>query len=202
LNTFFNNTIYVSIIKPIIYLLFVDEIVLVIWLSRNLDEFHNLLMNLLCRRDVVIACVGSPLRMDDQAGLIVCDKLLENGVDVVKCEYGLENCVHEIIARSPRALLIIDAVYSNKLSPGDIVLVDEDQLISEDVSPVTTHNIPLKNILSLLKLETGLSEVYLLGIMVKSLDIGLEVSTEVSRSIDYLSKYMVDLYHSCGGESR
>jgi len=171
-------------------------------LIMSLDDLDNKLRTLLCRRDAVIACVGSPLRMDDQAGLIVCDKLLENGVDVVRCEYGLENCVHEITARSPRALLIIDAVYSNKLSPGDIVLVGEDELISEDVFPVTTHNIPLKNILSLLKMEIGLNEVYLLGIMVKSLDIGLEVSMEVSRSIDYLSKYMVDLHHSCGEESR
>ena len=158
------------------------------------------LKSILCGDRVVLACIGSPLRMDDQAGLLVCDKLVERGVtNTVRCEYGLENCLGEISSLKPDTLIVVDAVYSNKLSPGDVVLLNSEAVEAGEygLEPVSTHNIPFKISLSLLKETVGLKNTYLLGIMVKNIDLGTEVSEEVRKAVDYVVELIVRAYREC-----
>lgn len=161
-----------------------------------MKEFFEEIKRLLCRRNALIACTGSPLRMDDRAGLVLYSKLAERGYHVVECEYGLENCLIEIVEQKPEVLLVVDAVYGEKLNPGDIVLVDENSL-EDTVFPVSTHSIPLKQIIDMIKSRAGVKQVFLLGIRAKNLGIGDEISEEVLSSINYLADLISKAIEEC-----
>lgn len=133
----------------------------------------------------MIVGLGSPIRRDDQAGLIACDELARAGVDCVKCEFGLENCIDAIVDRKPRILLIIDAVLYNGGKPGEIVLTDYSS-IDHGTYLVTTHSIPLDKLVSYLRASGFVEDIYIIGVYPKDIDIGLEVSFEVKVAIDEL----------------
>lgn len=166
----------------------------------SIAELYDMLENIICRENTVIVCIGSPLRMDDRAGLIICDHLLEKGFkQVIKCEYGLENCFSELSRVKNSVLLIIDAVYSDKLSPGDIILIDEDAILgnTSGLKPITTHNIPFNTIVAILKELAGIEKIYLLGIMIKKIDLGIEISEEVGKSIDKIVSILENILDKC-----
>ncbi|OYT40373.1 MAG: hydrogenase maturation protease [Desulfurococcales archaeon ex4484_58] len=157
----------------------------------------KLLEKLLCIDKASIVCIGSPLRADDQAGLIVCDELLNKGYDVIKCEYGLENCILELTEKKPSKIIIVDGIVSDKLSPGEVVLVSEDEIVEQNISLVTTHNIPINTTTAILRNVIGLKEYYLLGIRVKNIDIGLEVSEEVKNAVEEVVKTIEGILGKC-----
>lgn len=133
----------------------------------------------------LILGVGSPLRSDDQAGLVLCDILNQNGVECLKCEYGVENCLDVIIERSPERLLIFDAALFSGGSPGDLVYAGDLEVL-DGVSLLTTHNIPLKLVLDLIRSSSPVREIRVVGIYPKNLDIGVSISNEVMRAISTL----------------
>jgi len=144
-------------------------------------ELTNELCKLL-RQGFKIVCVGTELRSDDRVGLYICDKMLSlNFKNVIKCSYGLENCIEDLI--NLEKALIIDGLYTD-LPPGTIVLANPDEL-SDDIL-VSTHSIPHKLVIKLIRSLGGLKEVKILGIRVKSLDIGTSLSPEIKRVADEL----------------
>jgi len=146
----------------------------------GLIDFCSLFQN-----SFLIIGTGSPLRQDDQAGLIACDELLRNDVFCLKCEYGVENCFGEIERFKPRYLIIIDAALFENGRPGDIIITSEES-ISEVNLVLSTHNIPLTLLIDLMKKTWRLEKIYVIGIYPKSMDLGLEVSLEVFSSIERL----------------
>lgn len=132
----------------------------------------------LFKSSFLIIGIGSPLRSDDQAGLLLCDELINRNVNCIKCEYGIENCLDIVNEVKPEILVVIDTALFKGGTPGDIILVNERNL-EENILPITTHGIPLKTIVELLKAMGSIKEFYLLGIYPKTLEIGLEVSSEV-----------------------
>lgn len=137
--------------------------------------------------------VGSPLRSDDQAGLVLCDLLSQKGVNCVKCEYGLENCVDVIIEEKPEKIIIFDAALFNGGRPGDVIhLEDLDALRS--VNLLTTHNIPIKLLLDVVEKFTPLREIHIIGIYPKNLDVGTSISSEVLRTINSLANGIVECF--------
>ncbi|MEM3763168.1 MAG: hydrogenase maturation protease [Desulfurococcaceae archaeon] len=141
--------------------------------------------------NTLILGVGSPLRSDDNAGLLLCDLLAEKGVECVKCEYGLENCFDVIIERKPRTLVIVDAAFFEKGKPGDVVLVTEENLV-DTVQLVTTHNIPVRLVLEVIKRTTKVERAYLIGVYPKTMEIGFDVSSEVRNTIEKLANVIVE----------
>jgi len=153
-----------------------------------MDDVFNVLKSIL-HGDFIIACIGSPLRSDDRVGLVICEKLAELGFNnIVSCEYGLENCMDEIISRNPTTLLLIDAVYSDRLEPGDIVLLDYSEITGGKgfAMPLTTHNIPLNTIVKILHDQFNIKNIYLLGVMVENIDIGLELTPRVRHASEMI----------------
>jgi hydrogenase 3 maturation protease len=130
----------------------------------------------------LILGVGSPLRQDDQLGLIVCDELSKNGVFCVKCEYGVENCLDEIMKYKPRNLIVVDAVSYRNGKPGEIVLVGEESLDTV-ASLISSHYISFKYIVDILKNMELVEKVFVIGVYPKILGIGLELSSEVESAI-------------------
>ncbi|AFL66405.1 hydrogenase maturation protease [Desulfurococcus amylolyticus] len=145
--------------------------------------FFTLLKHILSGK-VLVAGVGSPLRMDDQAGLVFCDKLVERGIACIKCEYGLENCISEILNAEVEKLVIVDAVIYRGARPGEIVIASEDSL-AEKYSLATTHTMPF-GLLSRMIHDAGIKEVYVVGVVPLNLDYGVEISSEVAESIEKL----------------
>lgn len=133
----------------------------------------------------IVVGIGSPLRGDDRAGLLLCERLNELGVDCVSCEYGLENCVDEIRERGAEKLIILDAVICSSCEPGDVVIADEGAIQDLGIA-LSTHAIPVPLVLGLLR-EYGVREVYVIGIAPKSLDISTDVSPEVARAVEQLA---------------
>lgn len=162
-------------------------------------QIEQLLKNILCSGKTVIACVGSPLRSDDRAGLVIYSKIKESisrYIFIVECEYGLENCLSEIIEQNPDNLLIIDAVYNESLDPGTIVLTDSGS-IRDKISTATTHAIPLNTVLELIRKSTRLENVFLLGVRAENLNIGVDISPKVRKSIEILTGILKKAIISC-----
>ncbi|MEM1732061.1 MAG: hydrogenase maturation protease [Desulfurococcaceae archaeon] len=130
--------------------------------------------------------IGSHLRSDDQAGLVLCDKLIEKGMDCLKCEAGLEMCIHEVYSRRPEVLVIFDAVIYPGCSPGEVVIADE-KAIKKETSIVTTHSISFETIMQFLRSTGGVEEIYVVGICPERIDLGLEISEKVAHSIEKLA---------------
>ncbi len=161
----------------------------------NIDDIREFLSNRICSRKTVIAFVGSPLRNDDRVALLIYNDLLDktwnnqDNVWFIECEYGLENCLHEIIKKKPETLIIVDAVLSQELKPGEIVLVSWEH-VRDKIGLATTHNIPVHITLSLLRKQVDLQEIYLLGIRVENTEIGMKISNPVNEA----RKRIVDLF--------
>ncbi len=159
------------------------------------DRVRGFLEEYLGSGRIVVAFIGSPLRRDDRAGLILYEHLsgLESGrVRLVKCEYGLENCVSEITMYRPDKLLLVDAVYVEGVEPGNI-LVSDPVHIREGVGIATTHNLPLSLVLETITREAGITDVKLLGIRVADTDYGVEITDKVREAVERLSNIMREL---------
>ncbi|MCC6034832.1 MAG: hydrogenase maturation protease [Desulfurococcaceae archaeon] len=141
----------------------------------------------------LIVGIGSPLRSDDQAGLILCDILNQNGVNCIKCEYGFENCVDIVIEKSPEKLVIIDTAIFSGGNPGDVIFLDSIEAF-DSTCILTTHNIPIGLLLNTIKELSSIREVYIIGIYPRNLEIGLEVSREVTNSLHILAESIVKCF--------
>ena len=161
----------------------------------DIDNIREFLSNRICSRKTVIAFVGSPLRNDDRVALLIYNELLDkmknnpDNVWFIECEYGLENCLHEIIKKKPEILIIVDAVLSQELKPGEVVLVTWEH-VRDKIGLATTHNIPVHITLNLLKKQVDLQEIYLLGIRVENIEIGMDISESVNKG----RKKVIDLF--------
>lgn len=151
-----------------------------------MKDFCSLFQN-----NFLILGLGSPLRQDDQAGLIACDELARYGITCIKCEYGLENCIGEIENYHPHRLVIIDAALFKNGKPGDVIVVASDSI--EDYGLViSTHSIPQTLILDMLKKTIGVEEVFIIGIYPKTLDLGLEISFEVLSAVKSIAEKIIE----------
>lgn len=147
------------------------------------------------RGNSLVLGLGSPLRGDDQAGLLFCDLLSQRGVNCVKCDYGLENCVDIIIEKKPEKIVIVDVALFNGGRPGDIVLINGAEALS-DSHLLTTHSIPPRLLIDTVKKLIPLREVYIIGIYPKSLDFSVDVSSEVIRAINSLVENIVKCFNN------
>jgi len=136
-----------------------------------------------------IAFVGSPLRSDDRAALELYELLNKesNTERLIYCEYGLETCIEDIKRARPNGLIIIDAGYAENVSPGTIILTTIEK-VHDSFTLATTHNIPVRLILKILEAETRIKNIYVVAIIASNLEIGMEISEPVKRSVEYLAE--------------
>lgn len=147
------------------------------------DDLLDSLISFLNHNPLILG-LGTPLKTDDAFGLVACDLLNSIGIECVKCEYGIESCLPEISDKKPKALLIIDAVLGRETPPGSIIVADESAIDNGEIL-VTTHNVPLKTILELLRKEYGVESVMIAGVTPFSLDYGLELTSGMMKSLEY-----------------
>jgi hydrogenase 3 maturation protease len=129
---------------------------------------------------IAVLGVGSVLRNDDAAGLLVADQLKKIKNPKLKVFLGStapENLTGEIIKYKPTHIAIVDSVDMDQ-KPGSIMLI-EPQVV-EGVS-FSTHMLPVKMIVDYF-LESLKCEIIIIGIQPKSLEFGGTVSDEVKKS--------------------
>jgi hydrogenase 3 maturation protease len=124
--------------------------------------------------------VGSVLRNDDAAGLLVADELKKIKNPKLRVFLGStapENLTGEIIKYTPTHIIIVDSVDMEQ-EPGSIMLIDPQ--VVEGVS-FSTHMLPVKMIVDYF-IESLKCEIIIIGIQPKSLEFGETVSEEVGKS--------------------
>lgn len=132
-------------------------------------------------RRVVLLGVGSDLRGDDAAGMLVASRL-KSCLKVVFGATAPENLTGEVRRLKPTHLIIVDAAQMGKKA-GTIEVIEPDR--AEGVT-FTTHQLPLNILTHYLKQEVG-CEVILIGIQPKTLKFGKPVSSEVKSSVSKLA---------------
>ena len=149
----------------------------------GLDRLCNLIRELV-GKGYAIACVGTYLRSDDRAALEICGRLLEAGVGVeaIMCEHGLENCVHEIVDRGVKRLAVLDAAVLESFIEGVAVLNPNE--VRDGSYLISTHSIPIDKVLEYLLSKVRDLQIVVVGIPIKNLGIGLEMSPEVERLVE------------------
>ena len=133
-------------------------------------------------KKVVVLGVGSDLRADDAAGMLVAE-LLKPHVKVVFGATASENLTGEVRRLKPTHLIIIDAAQMGK-KPGAIEIIEPGRI--EGIT-FTTHQLPMSIIARYLNQEIG-CEIILIGIQPKTLKFGDKVSPQVKASVAQLAR--------------
>ena len=132
---------------------------------------------------IAILGVGNPFRSDDAAGILVVRALAqrENTAGVLICEAGQapENRTGEIRRYAPDLVLIVDAAEMGEAA-GTVRWIAEDDI---DGMSASTHSLPLSMLIHYLKLDLN-CDVRLLGIQVRSNEVGETASMDVLRAVD------------------
>jgi len=138
------------------------------------------------------------LRRDDFIGLEVCEKLrVIEGLErkVIKCPYGLENCLEEIIRRGIQKLLIVDAALPLKDLGAPVFLTGIDNMSANFMA--TTHNIPIPMVINYLRMNGAAREAYLLGIAASDLGFGEGLSEEALGNAELALRIILNAWSKC-----
>jgi hydrogenase 3 maturation protease len=142
-------------------------------------------------KKVAILGVGSELRADDNAGILISQEL-ERSADQINKAIDLkiflghtapENLSGEIKKYAPSHVLIIDTADIGK-KPGEVAVFGPED--SGGIS-FSTHKLPIKVLAQYLSQSIN-CKIVVIGIQPKTLDFGKDVSREVIASIKKISK--------------
>jgi hydrogenase 3 maturation protease len=134
------------------------------------------------RRRVVLLGIGSALRSDDAAGILVAERVEALGLPGVTALAGgpaPENLTGEIRRLSPSLLIMVDAADMG-LPPGTIRLLDPGEISGMTFS---THTLPVNVLADYLQNETGCS-ILILGIQPRSLEFDGVLSPEAADAVE------------------
>ena len=147
---------------------------------------------------ITVLGVGSELRADDGAGLLIAENLIKMcgkdkcGVNaklqVIYGETAPENFTGEIRRFAPTHLILIDAAEMG-LEPGTVKVIKK-----EDVKGVTfsTHLLPLSVMIDYLA-NSFKFETIVVGIEPKDMTFGHAISEEIKMTVDMVSEIVFDL---------
>ena len=132
---------------------------------------------------IAVLAVGSSLRGDDAAGLLVAEQLREaspkdSPLGIFVGETAPENLTGAIKRYNPTHMVIVDAADLQK-PPGEAAFLEVAEL-SQHAS-FCTHNLPMEVLVRYL-LSTIHCDVFVIGIQPASLDFGRDPSREIVAS--------------------
>ncbi|MFC1501470.1 hydrogenase maturation peptidase HycI [Elusimicrobiota bacterium] len=164
--------------------------------SQELNLKKILRKSLTNAKKIAILSIGSELRADDVAGVLVGRKLEELCKKQIKSkklkifhgENSPENLTGEIKQYKPTHLIIIDAA-DTSAEPGTIDIIDVEQVGGISF---TTHLLPIKVMIDYL-LQSFKCRVTVLGIQPKSIQFGKSPSNEVLESVDQISQSIKEI---------
>ncbi|HWR23180.1 MAG TPA: hydrogenase 3 maturation endopeptidase HyCI [Feifaniaceae bacterium] len=152
-----------------------------------------LLEKLAGAKRLAVLGVGSTLRGDDAAGMLIIERLLEafpprEYPDLLICGGGTapENFSGNVRLFAPDHLLIIDAADAG-CAPGSIVDIPYREIGGPSFS---AHMLPLKIMADYLVNETG-TDVTMLGLQYKDIEFGADLSPEMRETVEELTEALL-----------
>ena len=145
---------------------------------------------LLDAKKIAVLGVGSGLRGDDAAGILVARELSKHcktaacriKFKVFAGDTAPENLTGEIKKFKPTHLILVDSADTGKKA-GEIVIIEPKKL--HGIS-FCTHQLPLKIMVDYLIESVGCS-ILIIGIQPKKLDFGSLPSKEIQKSVKIIS---------------
>lgn len=134
--------------------------------------------------DNVVLAVGNSMMGDDGAGPLLAEMLGHSpvaGWAVIDGGSAPENYAHQVIALSPRRVVVVDAADMG-IAPGEIRIVD-DRCIA-DMFFMTTHNLPISFLMERLREEV--EEVVFVGIQPAVVAYGFPMMDVVKQAVENL----------------
>lgn len=132
---------------------------------------------------VAVIGVGSPMHGDDGAGCRVARRLRESGAACVFVAGDIpESVLCQVAAARPETVVFVDAVDLGA-EPGGVALLEQGQLAG--YCP-TTHRVPLRLLMEILRRETG-ADVFLLAIQPGRVGLGWPMSGRVRTTTDLVA---------------
>ena len=133
----------------------------------------------------LILALGNELMKDDGAGLKAGRLLAENGYTVL--EVGTDIFLLQNHYNGEERLIIIDAILSDKLRPGEIVHLAGGEVFEKLRAEIRSAHFmgAIDGLKLLMALDERLTkaEIHFIGIVAKEIDLGMELSEEVERAI-------------------
>ncbi len=147
-------------------------------------------------RRVSVLGVGSTLRGDDAAGMLIADEIesyrkkTKKGkvVQVLFGETAPENFTGNIRRFNPTHLIIVDCAEVKK-KPGSVFLLDVENITGITFS---THSLPLKIMTDYL-LKDMTCEIIIIGIQPKSLQFNTPCSAQIKKSVKDVSSALKEV---------
>lgn len=149
--------------------------------KKELILYNKLKLFLKGAQKIVILAIGNEMRRDDKIGIEIANELRniallkDSKIRMIIAGTTPENFARPIESWNPSHLLILDAVDMGE-NPGEIELIQMDEISNLTVS---THKMSLtllnKYLMSRLDLE-----IKLLGVQIKDVSFGDELSSELT----------------------
>ncbi len=136
-------------------------------------------------KKIAVLGIGSELRADDVAGLLVAEELKKIKSSKLKIILGStapENFTGEIIKYNPTHIIIIDSMDMDR-EAGSILLISPEEVGGVSFS---SHMLPIKMMVDYL-LASLKCEIVIIGIQPKILTFGEAISREVEKSAKQIS---------------
>lgn len=156
------------------------------------DLYETLTKRYKDTKRLVILGIGSFLKSDDAAGVIITEKLKEYfkdielaAVSIFTGETAPENYTGKIKNAKPDSVLIIDAADMNK-EPGTIGFIEPGMT---DGTSLSTHMFPIKVMLDYIVKEVG-CKITIIGIQPENLMFAGEVTPKVTASLEYIESVL------------
>ena len=144
-----------------------------------------------CRRLVVLG-IGNPLRGDDALGLEILRRLegkVPSKVTLIECQTTPENFTGKIKRLKPTHVLMIDAA-GFEAKPGKAKLIPPEDIAGVALS---THAMPLFMLAEILQKSIG-AKVVLLGVQPKLVSFGEQLTPEIEKASEEISKVLAGLF--------
>ena len=137
--------------------------------------------------------IGSDLRGDDSAGLMVSRQLLQHphteNLFIIEGGPAPENVTGQIRAFHPDLVILIDAAHMDE-PPGAVQWIPLDSI---DGMSASSHSLPLSMLASYLTAEIG-CDVSVIGIQPAQNEIGSGLSPSVQTAVDEITKELRNLF--------
>jgi hydrogenase 3 maturation protease len=138
----------------------------------------------------LIICIGQILKGDDAIGPLLAEKLKSQiSAEIIDAGTVPENYIQPIIKKSPKSLLIIDAI-DFAAEPGTINVFLPEQLNSTAFS---THTLSPRLFINLVKDRIDVS-VYVIGIQPAQLRFGQPLSKPVNNALNELVEILTKIF--------
>jgi len=167
----------------------VGGLTLKVFIMKNLkDKLKN-------AEKILVLGVGSELRGDDIAGIVIAGKIEKNKAvknnPKVKVIYGYtapENFTGEIKKFNPSHIILVDCADMGK-SFGDVEIIEKEKILSTAFS---THSLPIKIMIDYIK-ESINAETIVIGIQPENIKFGEKVSDSAKKAISKVSREIVKI---------